>query len=70
MMLETSVYSIKGTNEPEIGSVTGEKYENSEGRCDMICLDKGICTLVCPFQDGRECEQESMRGGFLDVIAL
>lgn len=45
MMLETSVYSIKGTNEPEVGSVTGEKYENSEGRCDMICLDKGICTL-------------------------
>lgn len=46
MMLETSVYSIKGTNEPEVGSVTGEKYENSEGRCDMICLDKGICTLL------------------------
>ena len=42
MMLEIFVSFIKSTNEPIVVSVSGEEYENSEGRCD--CL-KEICGL-------------------------
>ena len=43
MMLEIFVSFIKNTNEPKVISVSGEEYENSEGRCDH--LDKEIHAL-------------------------